>query len=194
MTDTVLAQFRPALVTLIGVTIVTGFVYPAVVTVIAHSVFPHEAAGSLVQRNGRVVGSELVAQPFVSARYLWSRPSATAPSPWNAASSAGSNLGPNSPVLRESVLQRALAIRAASPDAAALPVDLLTASGSGIDPHISPRAALLQAPRIATARDWSVEQVTRIIQAHIEPRTWGVLGEPRVNVLLVNLALDSQAP
>ncbi len=182
---------RPALSLLLIFTILTGVVYPLAVTGAARLLFARQAEGSALLRGGRVVGSSLIGQPFDSPRYFWSRPSATSPHPYNAASSSGSNIGPSTPALSDAVRARIAALRAADPTASAtVPADLVTASASGLDPHISPGAAMYQARRVAGARAMSEQRVRALIERHIEGRTWGVLGEPRVNVLLLNLALD----
>ena len=188
-------DLRPALVTLVLISVVTGIAYPLLVTSVAQAVFPEQAGGSLLRRDGQVIGSRLIAQPSADPRYLWPRPSATGPDPWNAASSSGSNLGPTSSDLADQFAERAAALRGAhGPLDGALPVDMITASASGLDPHISPAAARLQIPRIARARALDPEVVAALIEANIEPRTWGILGERRVNVLETNLALDALSP
>ena len=184
------AHLRPALVLILWASLLTGVAYPLVVTGIAHACFPHEAEGSLVVRGGRVVGSELLGQSFTSPRYLWGRPSATNP-PCDAGASSGSNLGPNNPALANLVASRIAAPRAADPGSAEpIPVELVSASGSGLDPHVSPAAARFQAARIARARGWPVERVLAVIERLTQGRSLGALGEPRVSVLRVNLALD----
>ena len=186
-----LAHLRTAVLMLISLTIVTGFGYPLVVTGIAQAVFPRQANGSLVVRDGKVVGSTLVGQPFDDPKYFWSRPSATSPFPYNAGSSSGSNQGPTNPALHEAVKSRIEALRAADRgNTASIPVDLVTASGSGLDPHITPAAALYQARRVARARKLDEARVRALVEGQVQRRQWGVLGEPRVNVLLLNLALD----
>lgn len=189
------SSFLPALRMLIALTVLTGLVYPFVVTGFAKVAFPARSTGSLVLRDGQAVASELVGQPFAAPRYFWSRPSATGPQPYNGAASSGSNLGPRNPALAEAVASRVQALRAADPGhAAAVPVDLVTASASGLDPHISVAAAEYQAGRVARERGWPVERVRGLVAASTEPRTFGLLGEPRVNVVRLNLALDRAGP
>lgn len=186
------ALLRPAAVLLGLLTLVTGVAYPLVVTGAAQLLFPRQAHGSLVEVEGRVVGSSLVGQPFDDPRYFWGRPSATHPQPYNAEASGGSNLGPSNPVLREAVRRRVAALAAADPlqSKRPVPIDFVTSSGSGLDPHISPLAALTQVGRVARIRGLPEERVRKLVEQHVEPRTLGVLGEPRVNVLHLNLALD----
>jgi K+-transporting ATPase ATPase C chain len=187
------SQLRPALTVLAGLSLVTGVLYPAAVTGLAQVLFPDQARGSLVSSRGEVRGSELIGQAFTSPAYFWGRPSATAPA-HNAAASSGSNLGPLNLALADAVQARLDALRAADPgNESAVPVDLVTASGSGLDPHVSPAAALYQVPRVARARGLSQVAVEALVRAHTEGRDLGALGEPRVNVLLLNLALDSLA-
>jgi K+-transporting ATPase ATPase C chain len=188
-----LAQLRPAIVVLIVLTVVTGVVYPLVVTGIAQLLFPHQANGSLIVKDGKVLGSALIAQPFDDPKYFWARPSATSPFPNNAGASSGSNLSPTNPALIKAVQDRVDALRAADPgNTSRVPVDLVTASGSGLDPHISPAAALYQLPRVAKARGMSEDAVRALVDKNTEGRQLGFLGEPRVNVLLLNLALDGK--
>lgn len=185
---------RPALAILALLSVVTGLVYPLIVTGVAQLLFPRQAAGSLVVRDGSTVGSELIGQAFADARYFWSRPSATGPFPYNAAASSGSNYGPTSESLRTATEGRITALRAADPgNDAPVPADLATASGSGLDPHCSPDAARYQVPRVARARGLDPARVQAMVDAHTQGRQLGVLGEPRVNVLGLNLALDAAA-
>jgi K+-transporting ATPase KdpC subunit len=185
-------QFRPALLIFILLTILTGILYPVLVTVIAQLVFPAQANGSLIEENGTVVGSALIGQSFTSPKYFWGRPSATSPEPYNASSSSGSNLGPSNPALLDAVKARVDALHAADPtNTLPVPVDLVTASASGLDPDISVANAMLQAPRVAAVRGLSEEELRSLIEEHITSRDLGVFGEPRVNVLELNLALES---
>lgn len=186
-----LKELKPALLVFIVLTLITGALYPALVTTIAHLALKNQANGSLIEQHGKTVGSRLIGQPFSDPKYFWSRPSATSPMPYNAAASGGSNLGPLNPALEDAVKARIAALKAADPgNAAAIPVDLVTASASGLDPHISPAAADYQLMRVARVRDLPPETVRRLVAANTEPRQLGVLGEPRVNVLTLNLALD----
>ncbi len=183
---------RPAIVLLILMTVITGIAYPLVVTGVAKVLFPAKAAGSLIVRDGKPVGSRLIGQPFSDPKYFWSRPSATSPQPYNGLASGGSNLGPLNPALTDAVKARIAALRAADPtDHAPIPVDLVTASGSGLDPDISLAAAYYQADRVARARYLSLDRVRALIAEHAKSRLLGVIGEPRVNVLELNLALDN---
>jgi K+-transporting ATPase ATPase C chain len=185
-------QLRPALVSLAVFTLLTGVFYPLLITGIAQAFFPHQANGSLIILNGRVVGSQLIGQPFDDPRYFWGRLSATRPYPYNAAASGGSNLGPTNPALLGEVLTRIADLKAASPtNTAPIPVDLVTASGSGLDPDISLAAALYQVPRVAKARGLSAETLQALVKQYTQGRQFGILGEPRVNVLELNLALDA---
>ena len=187
------AHLRPALTSLILFTLITGVAYPLVVTGIAQVVFPAQANGSLIVRDGTVVGSALIGQPFDDPRYFWGRPSGTSPFGYNAGSSSGSNLSPTNPALVSAVQGRVDALRAADPsNTGPVPVDLVTASGSGLDPDISPAGALYQISRVARARGLSPEAVRALVARHTEGRFWGLLGEPRVNVLALNLALDGR--
>jgi len=188
-----MTHLRPALILLVVLTVVTGIIYPVVVTVIARVVFPYQANGSLIVKDGKVVGSALIGQPFDDPKYFWGRPSATSPYPYNAASSSGSNLSPTNPALVKSVQERVDALRAADlGNTAPVPVDLVTASGSGLDPHISPAAALYQVSRVAKARKLDPAVVRELVERNTEGRQLGFLGEPRVNVLALNLALDAR--
>jgi K+-transporting ATPase ATPase C chain len=184
-------ELRTAIMMLVVLTIVTGVVYPLVVTGVAQVAFPAQAAGSFVVKDGKPVGSLLIGQPFDDPKYFWTRLSATAPSPYNAGSSSGSNYGPLSDSLRDAVQARIAALRDAQPTHSdPIPVDLVTASASGLDPHVSPAAAYYQAPRVAGVRGLSEERVRSLVREHTEGRQLAVLGEPRVNVLQLNLALD----
>lgn len=188
------SQIRSTLLAFLLLTLLTGVAYPLAVTAVAVLLFPAQAAGSLIQRNGITIGSSLIGQSFEGPRYFWSRPSATAPAPYNAAASSASNLGPLNPALQAAVTARAKALRALDPDnTAPIPVDLVTASGSGLDPHISPSAAVWQRTRVARARGLTTDEVQTCIDSCTQGRQWGVFGEPRVSVLCVNLALDSRA-
>jgi potassium-transporting ATPase KdpC subunit len=187
------AHIRASLILLVVLTVVTGVIYPLMVTGIAQMAFPAQANGSLVVKGGKPVGSALIGQPFDDPKYFWGRPSATSPFPNNAAASSGSNQGPLNPALAQAVQGRVDALRAADPgNSASVPVDLVTASASGLDPHISPAAALYQVPRVARARKQDPTVVRALVELHIEGRTLGILGEPRVNVLALNLALDGR--
>jgi K+-transporting ATPase ATPase C chain len=185
-------HLRPALVTFAVLTALTGAVYPLLVTGIGQLAFPDQAAGSLIHRDGKPVGSSLIGQSFSDPKYVWGRPSATGPMPYNAANSSGSNQGPLNPALTDAVKGRIDALRAADPgNTAPVPVDLVTASGSGLDPHLSVAGAMFQATRVAKARQLPVAQVQQLIAQHTEGPVLGFLGEPRINVLRVNLALDA---
>ena len=184
--------FQPALTLLVILTTITGLLYPLLVTGISQALFPAQAAGSLIERDGKQVGSRLIGQNFTDPKYFWGRPSATGPYPNNAAASGGSNLGPSNPALKEAVQARIEALRAADlGNTAPVPVDLVTASARGLDPHISPAAAEYQVARVARARGLPPEAVRTVVARHTEDRQWGVFGEPRVNVLELNLALDA---
>lgn len=185
---------RPAVVLFLLLSLLTGVVYPLAVTGAAQAAFPAQASGSLVMRAGQPVGSALIGQAFTAPGHFWSRPSATTPSPYNAAASTGSHLGPLNPMLVEAVKERIEALRAADPgNRLPVPVDLVTASGSGLDPHISLASAEYQVARVARARGLPESAVRALVARQAEGRRWGLLGEPRVNVLALNLALDDSA-
>jgi len=197
-------EIRPAIVLIIALTLITGLVYPLVMTGIAGVIFPYQAQGSLIERDGKVVGSALIGQPFDSERYFHGRPSATTapdpndstktvPAPYNAANSGGSNLGPTNKSLIERVQGDVEKLKQENPSAP-VPIDLVTTSGGGLDPHISPEAALFQVPRIARARKLPEDRLRQLVNEQIEERTLGLLGEPRVNVLALNLARCRLAP
>ena len=189
-----LKDFRAALVGLLLLTLITGLLYPLAITGIAQLVFPAQANGSLLVKDGRPLGSELIGQPFSDPKHFWGRPSATGPQPYNGLASSGSNHGPTNPALLDAVKARVEALRAVDPDnAAPVPVDLVTASGSGLDPHISPAAAEYQVARVARLRGLDPAAVRALVVQHTEGRDFGVLGEPRVHVLRLNLALDAGA-
>jgi K+-transporting ATPase ATPase C chain len=219
----VLKSLRATLATFFMLTLITGVAYPIVITVVAQLAFPHQANGSLIERRtgppgyarvthemanryfwnrlnetsapDNLIGSELIGQPFTNPRYFWSRPSATSPTPYNAAASTGSNYGPTNPAQLDAVRQRVADVRKAGDDGSSpVPIDLVTASGSGLDPHISPAAADYQVPRIAKARGIGDYVIRRLLAENIEDRTFRLLGEPRVNVLKLNLALDELKP
>ena len=186
---------RPAFTLFILLSILTGLIYPLLVTGIGQALFPKQAAGSLIERDGKPVGSHLIGQNFTDPKYFWGRPSATAPQPYNAAASGGSNLGPLNPALKEAVESRIKALRDADPgNTAPAPVDLVTTSASGLDPHISPAAAEYQVGRVARTCGLAPEIVRNLVNQQTEDRQWGVFGEPRVNVLELNLALDDLRP
>jgi potassium-transporting ATPase KdpC subunit len=186
-----LKQAKQAFLLLIILSLLTGILYPLAITGIAQIVFPRQANGSLICRNGRAVGSSLIGQPFSDSKYFWSRPSATSPMPYNAESSSGSNLGPTNADLAKVVEERITALRKADPgNEASVPIDLVTSSASGLDPHISPAAAEYQVGRVARARGMDKKTVRQLVARHTEGRTLGLLGEPRVNVVELNLDLD----
>jgi K+-transporting ATPase ATPase C chain len=198
-----LREIRPAIVFVIALTLITGIIYPLAITGIAGVIFPHQAQGSLVEKDGKVVGSELIGQEFTSDKYFHGRLSATTapdpadstktvPAPYNAANSGGSNLGPTNKTLVDRVQGDVDKLKQENPSAA-VPIDLVTTSGSGLDPEISPAAALFQVPRVAKVRNLPEDRVRALVDAHTEGRTLGFLGEPRVNVLALNLALDQMA-
>lgn len=182
---------RPVLMLFAVLTLLTGLAYPLLVTGIGRVIFPVQASGSLVMQGGTAVGSSLIGQSFQDPKYFWGRLSATSPMPNNGTASGGSNLGPTNPALLDAVRARIDALKAADPDSSLpIPVDLVTASGSGLDPHISPAAALYQVTRVARARHTDALRVRRLVLSEVEPPQWGIFGEARVNVLLLNLALD----
>ncbi len=187
-----LKQVKQAFVIFVALTVLTGIVYPLLITGIAQLAFPRQADGSLIYRKGQAVGSALIGQNFTSPKYFWARPSATTPMPYNAASSGGSNLGPTNPTLATAVGERIATLKAADPgNDTPIPVDLVTSSASGLDPHISPAAAEYQVHRVAKARGLDVQTVQEAVARHTERRTLGLLGEPRVNVVELNLDLDA---
>jgi K+-transporting ATPase ATPase C chain len=198
-----LREVRPALVLIIALTLITGLIYPLAMTGIAGVIFPHQAQGSLIEKDGTVVGSELIGQVFVDDKYFHGRPSATntpdpndatknIDAPYNAANSGGSNLGPTNKALIDRVKGDVDKLKAENPSAP-VPIDLVTTSGSGLDPHISPEAALFQVPRIAKARSMPEDRLRQLVADHVEGRFLGLIGEPRVNVLMLNIALDRVA-
>ena len=188
------STIRPALVLFGALTLVCGLLYPLAVTGLGQILYPHQAAGSMLERDGKVVGSRLIGQSFTSPKYFWGRPSATAPMANNGAGSSGSNLGPTNPAQIEAVKGRVEALKAADPtNTRPIPVDLVTASASGLDPEISVAAARYQSGRVAAARGISVARIDKLVEQHSEPQLVGVVGESRVNVLALNLALDAEA-
>jgi K+-transporting ATPase ATPase C chain len=189
--EKMIGKLRPVIMVFIMLSILTGLIYPLIVTVVAQLAFPGKAGGSLIKKDGQLGGSELIGQPFDNPKYFWGRLSSTPDFPYNGASSSGSNLGPSNPALEEAVKARVKALKAADPEnKSPIPIDLVTSSGSGLDPHISPAAALYQIPRVARARGVSEDQIHRLVEQFTESRQWGFLGEPRVSVLKLNLALD----
>jgi potassium-transporting ATPase KdpC subunit len=188
-------SLRPVLVLFVLLTVITGIVYPLVVTAVSQAVFSHQANGSLIEKNGKPVGSALIGQQFDAPSYFWGRLSATTPNPYNAQNSGGSNLGPTNPALADEVKGRITALHDADPsNTAPIPVDLVTSSGSGLDPDITPAAAAYQAARVAKARGLSLDQVNGLVAQNTSGRQLGIFGEPRVNVLRLNLALDALKP
>ncbi|MGF6777406.1 potassium-transporting ATPase subunit KdpC [Paraburkholderia sp. GAS334] len=186
---------RPLLVLFVLMTVITGLVYPVVVTGVGHALFARQANGSLIEKNGKATGSALIGQQFDAPYYFWGRLSATSPMPYNAQSSSGSNLGPTNPALADEIKGRIDALRAAGNDMSQpVPVDLVTSSGSGLDPEISPAAAAYQTARVAKARGLTTEQVSGLVAASTSGRQFGIFGEARVNVLNLNLALDDLKP
>jgi K+-transporting ATPase ATPase C chain len=182
---------RPALTLFILLSVITGLIYPLLVTGISQALFPTQATGSLIIRDGKPIGSKLIGQNFTDPKYFWGRPSATSPQPYNAAASSGSNLGPLNPALKEAVESQVKTLREADPgNTALIPVNLVTASASGLDPHISPAATQYQIARVARVRGLSLDAVQNLVAQYTEDRQWGVFGEPRVHVLELNLALD----
>jgi K+-transporting ATPase ATPase C chain len=187
-----LKEIRPAVVSFLLLTLLTGIAYPLLVTGVAQAVMPDKANGSMIMKDGKPVGSSLIGQSFSDPKYFWSRPSATGPMPNNPTASGGSNLGPTNPALMDAIKGRVQALRDADPgNQQPVPVDLVTASASGLDPHISPAAANYQVARVARVRNLSADVVTKLVAQHTEGRQFGILGEPRVNVLELNLALDA---
>lgn len=196
-------ELRPAIVLMLAMTVITGLLYPLAMTGVAGALFPHQAQGSLIERDGKVIGSTLIGQPFADAKYFHGRRSATTgpdpadstktvPAPYNAANSMGSNLGPTSKALVERVKEDVAKRKAENPSVP-VPIDLVTTSGSGLDPDISPEAALFQVPRVAKARNLSEDRLRQLVGEQVEGRLLGIFGEPRVNVLALNLALDRLA-
>ncbi len=186
-----LRQLRIGIVFMVLFAVLTGIIYPLLVTGIAQTAFSHQANGSLIVKDGNITGSELIGQPFSDPKYFWGRLSATAPSPYNAAASSGSNYGPLNPALTEAIQERIDALKSVDPaNTQPIPVDLVTSSASGLDPHISAAAALYQVPRVARYRGLTEQQVHSLVDRFTEDRQFGIFGEPRVNVLKLNLALD----
>jgi potassium-transporting ATPase KdpC subunit len=189
----VFRQLKTSFLMLVAMTVLTGIIYPLAITGLAHILFPKQANGSLIVRGGRVIGSELLGQSFDDPKHFWGRPSATAPFPYNSAASAGSNFGPLNPDLAKNMEARRRALRAADPgNDKPIPIDLVTSSASGLDPHISPEAAEFQVARVARNRGVPIEVVRALVAKYTRGRQWGFLGEPTVNVLMLNLALDRQ--
>jgi K+-transporting ATPase ATPase C chain len=185
-------ELKPAVLSFLGLTLITGIIYPLVVTGVSQLTMPEKANGSLIVKDGKAVGSVLIGQRFSDPEYFWGRPSATSPMPYNASASSGSNLGPTNPALIDAIKARLKALKDADPgNQVAIPVDLVTASGSGLDPEISPAAAEYQIARVARVRNLSPDTVRKLVEEHTEGRQFGILGEPRVNVLQLNLALDT---
>ncbi|MEO8630253.1 MAG: potassium-transporting ATPase subunit KdpC [Betaproteobacteria bacterium] len=183
---------KPALILLLLLTVITGLIYPLLITGIAQAAFSHRANGSLIERDGKAIGSELIGMSFAGSKYFWSRPSATSPYPYNASASSGSNQGPTNPALTDAIAARIKALRDADPgNTTPVPVDLVTASGSGLDPQISPAAAQYQVHRVARVRGLDSAAVQTFVDRYTDGRQLGILGEPRVNVLELNLALDA---
>ena len=193
--NTLRTLVRPALALFAVLAVITGLVYPLALTAVAQGLMPVQANGSLIERNGQVVGSRLIGQAFDDPKYFWGRPSATAPVPYNAAASSGSNLAPSHPALVDAVRARIEALRAAQPETTQpVPMELVTASASGLDPHVSPEAARWQISRVARARGMTPAELDALVQAHTERPWLGLIGMPRVNVLALNLALDARPP
>ena len=199
-----LKELRPALILVVALTLITGLAYPLAMTGVAGVIFPYQANGSLIEKDGKVIGSALIGQQFESDRYFHGRPSATTapdpkdstktvPAPYNAANSGGSNLGPTNKALIDRVTEDVDKLKKENPSSA-VPIDLVTTTASGLDPHISPEGALFQVPRVAKARSLSEDNVRKLVESLTEGRTFGLLGEPRVNVLALNLALDAIKP
>lgn len=192
--ESIMKSIRPAILLFVLLTIITGLLYPLITTVIGQWFMPNQANGSLIEKDSKLIGSTLIGQNFTEAKYFWGRPSATGPYPNNASASSGSNLGPLNPILADAVKSRVGMLKGADPDNnLSIPVDLVTASASGLDPHISPAAAYYQINRVAKARGLNPETIQTLVNDITEERQWGVLGEPRVNVLLLNNALDNTA-
>jgi K+-transporting ATPase ATPase C chain len=187
-----LKELRPAVVSFVLLTLLTGIAYPLLVTGISQATMSNQANGSLIIKDGKPIGSSLIGQSFSDPKYFWSRPSATSPMPNNASASSGSNLGPTNPALMDAVKARVQALRDADPDSKqSVPVDLVTTSASGLDPHISPAAAEYQVSRVARIRNINADSLRKLVEEHTEGRQFGIFGEPRVNVLELNLALDA---